>query len=273
MIFKSLEKIKNKDSNQFLLIAGPCVIESEKTAFSIAKKLVEITDKLKIPYVFKASFKKANRSKIDSFTGIGDEKALKIIHKIGNDLKIPTLTDIHETKDADLASSYVDILQIPAFLVRQTDLLIAAAKTGKTINLKKGQFMSPNSMSFAVQKIKESGNSNYWITERGTQFGYQDLIVDFRGIDEMKKIAPTILDVTHSLQKPNQKEGVTGGDPMKIETLARAGVSIGVDGLFIETHPDPKNAKSDGLNMLDINLIENLLKKLTKIRSTINSFN
>ena len=273
MIFNSLVKIKNKDSNQFLLIAGPCVIESEKTAFSIAKKLVEITDKFKIPYIFKGSFKKANRSKIDSFTGIGDEKALKIINKIGNELKVPTLTDIHETKDANLAASYVDIIQIPAFLVRQTDLLIAAAKTGKTINLKKGQFMSPSSMHFAVQKIKESGNSNCWVTERGTQFGYQDLIVDFRGVDEMKKIAPTILDVTHSLQKPNQKDGITGGDPMKIETLAKAGISVGVDGLFIETHHDPKNAKSDGLNMLDINLIEDLLHKLTKIRSTINSFN
>ena len=273
MIFNSLEKIKNKDSKQFLLIAGPCVIEGEKIAFSIAEKLIKITDNLKIPYVFKGSFKKANRSKIDSFTGIGDEKALRIIKKIGNELQVPTLTDIHESKDAKLAASYVDIIQIPAFLVRQTDLLIAAAKTGKTINLKKGQFMSPNSMNFAVEKIKESGNSNCWITERGTQFGYQDLIVDFRGIDDMKKIAPTILDVTHSLQKPNQKDGITGGDPMKIETLAKAGISVGVDGLFIETHPDPKNAKSDGLNMLDINLIEDLLQKLTKIRSTINSFN
>jgi len=273
MIFKSLNKIKNKESNQFLLIAGPCAIESEKSAMSIAENLVKITDKLKIPYIFKGSFKKANRSKINSFTGIGDEKALNILKKIGDEMNIPTLTDIHETSDADLASSYVDILQIPAFLVRQTDLLVAAAKTGKTINLKKAQYMSPNSMTFAAQKIKDSGNSNYWITERGTQFGYQDLIVDFRGIDEMKKIAPTILDVTHSLQKPNQKDGITGGDTKKIETLARAGISIGIDGLFIETHPDPKNAKSDGLNMLDINLMEDLLKKLTEIRSTINSFN
>ena len=267
------QKIKNKDSEQFLLIAGPCAIENEKMAISIAEKLIKITDKLKIPFVFKGSFKKANRSKIDSFRGIGDKKALNILKKIGNDLNVTTLTDIHETQDADIVASYVDIIQIPAFLIRQTDLLIAAAKTGKTVNLKKGQFMSPSSMSFAVQKIKESGNSNFWITERGTQFGYQDLIVDFRGIDEMKKIAPTILDVTHSLQKPNQKDGITGGDPMKIETLAKAGISVGIDGLFIETHPDPKNAKSDGLNMLDINLIEDLLQKLTKIRSTINSFN
>jgi len=273
MIFNSLQKIKNKDSEQFLLIAGPCAIENEKMAISIAEKLIKITDKLKIPFVFKGSFKKANRSKIDSFTGIGDKKALNILKKIGNDLNVTTLTDIHETQHADLVASYVDVIQIPAFLIRQTDLIIAAAKTGKTVNLKKGQFMSPSSMSFAVQKIKESGNSNCWITERGTQFGYQDLIVDFRGIDEMKKIAPTILDVTHSLQKPNQKDGITGGDPMKIETLAKAGISVGVDGLFIETHPDPKNAKSDGLNMLDINLIEDLLQKLTKIRSTINSFN
>jgi len=273
MIFKSIQKIKNGDSEQFLLIAGPCVIENEKTAFSIAEKLIKITDKFKIPFIFKGSFKKANRSKIDSFTGIGNKKALNIINKIGNDLNVPTLTDIHETKDASIVASYVDIIQIPAFLVRQTDLLIAAAKTGKTVNLKKGQFMSPSSMSFAVEKIKESGNSNCWITERGTQFGYQDLIVDFRGIDEMKKMAPTILDVTHSLQKPNQKDGITGGDPMKIETIAKAGISVGFDGLFIETHPDPKNAKSDGLNMLNINLIEDLLKKLTMIRSTINSFN
>ena len=273
MIFNSIQKIKNSDSEQFLLIAGPCVIENEKTAFSIAEKLIKITNKFKIPFIFKGSFKKANRSKIDSFTGVGDKKALNIINKIGNDLNVPTLTDIHETKDASIVASYVDIIQIPAFLVRQTDLLIAAAKTGKTVNLKKGQFMSPSSMSFAVEKIKESGNSNCWITERGTQFGYQDLIVDFRGIDEMKKMAPTILDVTHSLQKPNQKDGITGGDPTKIETLAKAGISVGFDGLFIETHPDPKNAKSDGLNMLDINLIEALLKKLTMIRSAINSFN
>ncbi len=273
MNFNSIKKIKNKDSKQFLLIAGPCVIENEKMAVSITEKLIKITDKLKIPFVFKGSFKKANRSKIDSFTGIGDKRALTILNKIRNDFKIPTMTDIHETKDAVLVSSYVDIIQIPAFLIRQTDLLIAAAETGKTVNLKKGQFMSPSSMIYAVQKIKESGNSNCWITERGTQFGYQDLIVDFRGIDEMKKMAPTILDVTHSLQKPNQKDGITGGDPMKIETLAKAGISVGFDGLFIETHPDPKNAKSDGLNMLDINLIEALLKKLTMIRSTINSFN
>jgi len=273
MILNSLQKIKNKDSKQFLLIAGPCAIENEKMAISIAEKLIKITDKLKIPFVFKGSFKKANRSKIDSFTGIGDKKALNILKKIGNDLNVTTLTDIHETQHADLVASYVDVIQIPAFLIRQTDLIIAAAKTGKTVNLKKGQFMSPSSMSFAVQKIKESNNSNCWITERGTQFGYQDLIVDFRGIDEMKKMAPTILDVTHSLQKPNQKDGITGGNPMKIETLAKAGISVGFDGLFIETHPDPKNAKSDGLNMLDINLIEDLLQKLTKIRSTINSFN
>ena len=260
MILNSLQKIKNKDSKQFLLIAGPCAIENEKMAISIAEKLIKITDKLKIPFVFKGSFKKANRSKIDSFTGIGDKKALNILKKIGNDLNVTTLTDIHETQDADLVASYVDIIQIPAFLIRQTDLLIAAANTGKTVNLKKGQFMSPSSMSFAVQKIKESNNSNCWITERGTQFGYQDLIVDFRGIDEMKKMAPTILDVTHSLQKPNQKDGITGGNPMKIETLAKAGISVGFDGLFIETHPNPSKSISDKDQAINLKQLESIIK-------------
>ena len=239
-------------------------------AYKIAEKIIKITDKLGIPYIFKGSFKKANRSRIDSFTGIGDKKALEILSKISKSFYVPTLTDVHSQEDAKNAAEYVDILQIPAFLSRQTDIIISAAKTGKIINLKKGQFMSPESMSFAVQKVIDSGNNNVWITDRGTQFGYSDLVVDFRGIPIMKKIAPTILDVTHSLQKPNQKSGVTGGTPQAISTLSRAGVAAGVDGLFIETHFDPKNAKSDGQNMLNINELESLLNKLTQIRKVIN---
>tara|TARA_B110000003_G_scaffold208418_1_gene207282 strand:+ start:7098 stop:7913 length:816 start_codon:yes stop_codon:yes gene_type:complete len=266
----NVPKIKHTNGDQFFLIAGPCAIESENMALKIAEKITTISEKLKIPYIFKGSFKKANRSRIDSFTGIGDEKALKILSKVGKTFNIPILTDIHEINDAEKASNYVDILQIPAFLVRQTDLVVAAAKTGKIINLKKGQFMSPESMTFAVQKVKDSGNSNAWITERGSQFGYQDLIVDFRGIPTMKEIAPTILDVTHSLQQPNQISGVTGGLPKAISTIAKAGIAVGVDGLFIETHFDPKNAKSDGANMLDIENLEPLLNKLSQLRKVIN---
>lgn len=265
----NIPKLKHLNSNNFILIAGPCAIEGEEMAFKIAEKLVHITDKLDIPFAFKGSFKKANRSKINSFTGIGDEKALGILKRIGNEFNVPTITDIHVPEDANLASNFVDILQIPAFLVRQTDLLISAAKTGKIINLKKGQFMSPESMKFAVKKITDSNNSKVWITDRGTMFGYQDLIVDFRGIPVMQKFATTILDVTHSLQKPNQSSGITGGRPEMIETIAKAGVAVGVDGLFIETHFDPNNAKSDGANMLDINLLEDLLIRLINIRKSI----
>jgi 2-dehydro-3-deoxyphosphooctonate aldolase (KDO 8-P synthase) len=269
-MINNVPKIKHTESGQFFLIAGPCAIEDESMALNIAEKINTICDNLKIPYIFKGSFKKANRSRIDSFTGIGDDKALKILSKVGETFKIPTLTDIHEVNDAEKASNYVDILQIPAFLVRQTDLVVAAAETGKVINLKKGQFMSPESMKFAVQKVKDSGNQNAWITDRGSQFGYQDLIVDFRGIPIMREIAPTVLDVTHSLQKPNQNSGVTGGQPKAIETIAKAGIAVGADGLFIETHFDPKNAKSDGANMLDIKKLEPLLVKLSQIRKVIN---
>ena len=262
-----LPRISNSDSNQFLLIAGPCAIEGEDMAMRIAEKVKNITDKLAIPYVFKGSFKKANRSRLDSFTGIGDEKALKILEKVGKNFDLPTVTDIHQVEDAEMAANYVDVLQIPAFLVRQTDLLVAAAKTNKYINLKKGQFMSPESMEFAVQKVKDSGNKNAWITDRGTQFGYQDLIVDFRGIPVMKKIAPTVLDVTHSLQQPNQSSGVTGGRPESIETIARAGIATGVDGIFLETHFDPATAKSDGANMLDLQYLEGLLTRLAGLRN------
>jgi 2-dehydro-3-deoxyphosphooctonate aldolase (KDO 8-P synthase) len=260
--------LSNIPKDKFLLIAGPCVIESDEIANQIAEKLVNITSKLSIPLIFKGSYKKANRTKLDSFTGIGDIKALEILKKINQEFKIPVITDIHEKNEAKIASEYVDVLQIPAFLSRQTELLVAAAKTGKTINIKKGQFMSPDSMEFAVNKVKESGNDKIMITERGTQFGYDDLIVDFRSIPKMRKIAPTILDVTHSVQKPNQTSGVTGGNPEYIESLARAGIVNDVDGIFIETHIDPSKSKSDGANMLSIDKLEDLLQNLLELRST-----
>ena len=266
MSLADLHKISHINSKQFILISGPCAIEGEEMAMRIAEKIKTISDKLSLPYIFKGSFKKANRSRLDSFTGIGDEKALKILEKVGKRFNLPTITDIHQIQDAAMAANYVDIIQIPAFLVRQTDLLIAAAKTNKFINLKKGQFVSPESMQYAVDKIKSTGNENTWITDRGTQFGYQDLIVDFRGIPVMKKFAPTILDVTHSLQQPNQGNGLTGGRPESIETLARAGISTGVDGIFIETHFDPSNAKSDGSNMLEIKHLEGLLTRLAGLK-------
>ena len=269
---ENLPKIKNLGSGNFFLIAGPCAVEGEDMALRIAEHIVTVTEKLKIPYVFKGSFKKANRSRIDSFTGIGDEKALQILQKVGQTFDIPTLTDIHQVSDARRAAAYVDVLQIPAFLVRQTDLVVAAAKTGKYINLKKGQFMSPDSMRYAVQKGKDSGNKNIWITDRGTMFGYQDMIVDFAGIPKMQKFAPTVLDITHSLQKPNQSSGVTGGAPEMIHTLAKAGVAAGVDGIFLETHFNPKMAKSDGANMLDLKNVPLLLEQLVAIRQTVNAF-
>ncbi|MHA7832096.1 MAG: 3-deoxy-8-phosphooctulonate synthase [Flagellimonas sp.] len=271
MDITKIPQIKHTDSNNFFLLAGPCAIEGEEMAMRIAEKVVAITDKLNIPYVFKGSFKKANRSRIDSFTGIGDEKALKILKKVSETFEVPTITDIHEISDASLAAEYVDVLQIPAFLVRQTDLVVAAAETGKVVNLKKGQFMSPESMKHAVAKVTDSGNEQVWITERGTMFGYQDMVVDFRGIPTMQQYAPVVLDVTHSLQQPNQSSGVTGGRPALIGTMARAGIAAGVDGLFMETHFDTANAKSDGANMLDLSLLEKLLRDLTAIRKTINS--
>ena len=244
-----IPKLKHTRSNNFFLLAGPCAIEGEEMAMQIAEKIMTVTDALEIPFIFKGSFKKANRSRIDSFTGIGDEKALEILKKVSEKFNIPTVTDIHEVSDAQLAAPYVDVLQIPAFLVRQTDLVVAAAKTGKVVNLKKGQFMSPESMQHAVQKVLDCGNQQVTITDRGTMFGYQDMLVDYRGIPTMQQFAPTILDITHSLQQPNQTSGVTGGRPDMIGTLARAGVAVGVDGLFLETHFDPANAKSDGANM------------------------
>ena len=268
-MIQHLSNISHKDSKNFFLIAGPCAIESEDMAMRIAEIVIKITDKYNIPYIFKGSFKKANRSRVDSFTGIGDEKALQILKKVGETFNIPTTTDIHENAHAELAAQFVDVLQIPAFLVRQTDLLVAAAKTNKVVTLKKGQFLSPEAMKFAVQKVKDSGNEKTAIIERGNSFGYTDLIVDYRGIPIMKQYAPVILDITHSLQQPNQESGVTGGRPELIETIAKAGIAVGADGIFIETHPNPSEAKSDGANMLQLDKLDNLLSKLTKIREAI----
>lgn len=272
MNLQDIPKIKHLDSNNFFLLAGPCAIEGEEMALRIAERLVEVTNKLEIPYVFKGSFKKANRSRIDSFSGIGDEKALKILRKVSETFDVPTVTDIHTNEDAVMAAEYVDVLQIPAFLVRQTDLVVAAANTGKTVNLKKGQFMSPESMKHAVQKVLDCNNQKVMVTDRGTMFGYQDMIVDYRGIPTMQQYATTVLDVTHSLQQPNQSAGVTGGRPDMIETVAKAGIAVGVDGIFIETHFDPANAKSDGANMLDLKYFEGLMTKLVAIRKTVNNF-
>ncbi len=256
----------------FFLIAGPCAIEGEEIAFHIADRLVEITDRLNIPLIFKGSYRKANRSSLHSFTGIGDEKALKILSKVGAHYNRPVTTDIHTDEEAAMAAEYVDVLQIPAFLCRQTNLLVAAAKTGKVVNIKKGQFMGPDSMSHALTKVRESGNDQVALTERGTTFGYQDLVVDFRGLKTMQGFgAPVIMDCTHSLQQPNQTVGVTGGRPEFIETIAKAAVAVGVDGLFIETHPNPSEAKSDGANMLHLDLIESLLEKLVKVRRAVYS--
>ena len=269
-VLNSIQNLKHLDSGNFFLMAGPCVVETEEITFAIAERIKQITDKHKVPFIFKASYKKANRSRLDSFTGIGDEKALKILKKVHDTFGVPTVTDIHAAEEAAMAAEYVDILQIPAFLCRQTDLLVAAAKTGKTVNIKKGQFLSPLAMQFAADKVVEAGNKNVMITERGTTFGYQDLVVDYRGIPEMQTFGfPVILDVTHSLQQPNQTSGVTGGMPQLIETIAKAGIAVGADGLFIETHENPAVAKSDGANMLKLDLLEGLLTRLVRIREAI----
>lgn len=265
-----INKFKHTDSGNFFLLAGPCAIEGEKMAMEIAERILTISEKLKIPFAFKGSYRKANRSRLDSFTGIGDDKALKILGKVKETFNIPVVTDIHTADEAKIAAEFVDVLQIPAFLCRQTDILVAAAQTGKVVNIKKGQFLSADAMQFAVTKVQESGNRNIMLTERGTTFGYQDLVVDYRGIPEMRKMnVPVILDITHSLQQPNQASGVTGGKPNLIETIARAGIAVGVDGIFIETHPNPSVAKSDGANMLPIDKLEKLLANLVQIRQTI----
>lgn len=269
MIIEQIPQIKNTESGNFFVFAGPCVIEGEEMAMRIAEHLTKVCDKLQIPFVFKGSYRKANRSRIDSFSGIGDEKALKILQKVSKTFGVPTVTDFHSADEATMAAEYVDVLQVPAFLCRQTDILVAAAQTGKVVNIKKGQFLAPEAMEHAVRKVKDSGNDKVVITDRGTMFGYYDLIVDYRGIPVMQQQAPVVLDITHSLQQPNQASGVTGGKPALIETVARAGVAVGVDGLFLETHFDPRNAKSDGANMLDLQLFEQLMERLVKIRQAV----
>lgn len=271
-VLKSLPFIKHTESNNFFVLAGPCVIESEELLFTTARSLKATTDRLQIPFVFKSSYRKANRSRLDSFMGLGDREALSILKKVRDELHIPVVTDIHSAEEATMAAEYVDILQIPAFLCRQTDILLAAAETGKVVNVKKGQFLAPDAMRFVADKIAQSGNPNIMLTDRGTMFGYQDLIVDYRGVYEMRKFGyPVVLDVTHSLQQPNQTSGVTGGRPDLIETISRAGVAVGVDGLFIETHPEPAKAKSDGANMLQLDLFDGLMTRLVAIRKTINA--
>ena len=266
----TLPHFRHTNSGQFFLMAGPCVIEGEDMALRIAERIKHITDKLQIPYIFKGSYRKANRSRLDSFTGIGDETALRILQKVGREIGVPTVTDIHESSEAALAAEYVDVLQIPAFLCRQTDLLIAAAQTGKVVNVKKGQFLSGEAMKWAVDKIRQSGNEHVILTERGNSFGYSDLVVDFRNLPVMREFGvPVVMDVTHSLQRPNQSSGVTGGQPALIETIAKAAIAVGADGLFIETHPTPATALSDGANMLPLDQLEALMVKLTRVREAL----
>lgn len=267
-----LFKGQDNSKNNFFLMAGPCVIESEDIILSTAEKVVEVCSRLSIPLIFKSSYRKANRSRLDSFSGIGDEAALEILAKVKEKFGVPLVTDIHDASEAAMAAQYVDVLQIPAFLCRQTDILVAAAKTGKIVNVKKGQFLAPESMIFAVDKIKHSGNNNIMLTDRGTMFGYQDLIVDYRGIPTMQAMGvPVVMDCTHSLQQPNQTSGVTGGNPQMIETICRAAIAVGADGLFIETHPDPAHAKSDGANMLNLSLLDPLMQKLVRLREVVNT--
>jgi len=268
-----IPKLKHTGTGNFLLIAGPCVVESSDLVFEVAEQLVSISDKYNIPYIFKSSYRKANRSKSDSFSGIGDNEALNILSEVGRRFAIPVITDIHSPEEAGIAAQYVDVLQIPAFLCRQTDLLAAAAITGKWINIKKGQFLSGASMKFAIEKVRNAGNENIMVTDRGNMFGYNDLVVDFRNIPVMQESGvPVIMDITHSLQQPNQESGVSGGNPAMIETIGRAAISVGADGIFIETHPDPTVAKSDGANMLKLSLFEDLVIKLLALRNTVKNF-
>lgn len=269
-MISNIPKIKHTDSGNFFLIAGPCIIENDKNPFKIAERVIEITEKYRIPYVFKASYRKANRSKLDSFTGIGDREGLEILKAVSRKFDVPVITDIHTPEEAYLAAEYVDMLQIPAFLCRQTDLLVAAAKTAKPVNIKKGQFLSAASMKFAIEKVRQSGNNQVMLTERGSMFGYRDLVVDFRNIPWMKAHGvPVIADITHSLQQPNQPGGVSGGQPEMIETIGKAAIAVGADGIFIETHPNPQKALSDGENMLPLDQLESLLEKLVRIRKAL----
>ncbi len=269
----TIPNLKHTDSDQFFLIAGPCVVESEAMLMEVAEAACRITERLRIPYFFKGSYRKANRSRLDSFSGIGDIKALELLAKVRTEFGVPVVTDIHNPEEAAMAAEYVDVLQIPAFLCRQTDLLVAAAKTGKCVNIKKGQFLAPEAMAFAASKVVEAGGSSVMLTDRGTMFGYHDLIVDVRSIPTMQQLGhPVIMDITHSLQQPNTAHGVTGGQPAMIETIARAAVAVGVDGLFIETHPNPAEAKSDGANMLALDQLEPLLERLSRLRSCVQSF-
>jgi 2-dehydro-3-deoxyphosphooctonate aldolase (KDO 8-P synthase) len=266
----NIPQIKHQDSNNFFILAGPCAIEGEEIAFEIAERLHQLSNQFNIPWVFKGSYRKANRSRLDSFTGIGDIEALSILKKVGQQYNVPTVTDIHESHEAEMAAEYVDVLQIPAFLFRQTELLVAASKTGKFVNIKKGQFAGSKAMQHAAQKVVDSGNNNILLTDRGNMFGYQDMIVDYRNITKMRQFGyPVIMDITHSLQQPNQESGVTGGVPEMIETIAKAAIAVGADGLFLETHPRPAEAKSDGANMLQLDLLEPLLEKLVRIRKAI----
>jgi 2-dehydro-3-deoxyphosphooctonate aldolase (KDO 8-P synthase) len=269
-MYPNVPHLKHTDNKNFFLIAGTCVVESEEITYQTAHRLQQITNRLGIPFIFKASYRKANRTKIDSYTGIGDEIALNILHQVGKQLHLPLLTDIHESHEAAIAAEYVDILQIPAFLCRQTDLLIAAGKTNKTVNIKKGQFLAPESMKYAIQKVNEAGNDKVMLTERGTTLGYTDLVVDFRSVTVMKNFGlPVIVDITHSVQQPNQSSGVTGGRPDLIATIAKAAIATGADGIFLETHPNPAEALSDGANMLSLDKVEELLHQLVKIRHAV----
>ena len=271
-MYPNIPKMKHTDTGNFFLIAGPCVVEDKVVPFEIVEHLIKVADKLQIPFAFKASYRKANRSRVDSFTGIGDWEALELLSEIGKKCNVPIVTDIHNEVEAEMAAQFVDVLQIPAFLCRQTSLLEAAARTGRCVNIKKGQFLSPGAMAFAVDKMRHFGNGNVMLTERGTTFGYQDLVVDFRGIPIMKENnVPVVMDITHSLQKPNQPAGVTGGNPELIEIMGRAAVAVGVDGIFLETHPYPLYAKSDGANMLRMDFVEDVLKRLLVIHRAANS--
>ncbi|MBQ8045642.1 MAG: 3-deoxy-8-phosphooctulonate synthase [Bacteroidales bacterium] len=272
MIYPKVPKLKYAETGNFFLIAGPCVIEDKVVPIEIVERLIDITDRLRIPFLFKASYRKANRSRVDSFTGIGDWEGLELLKEVGEKYNVPIVTDIHTETEAEMAAHYVDVLQIPAFLCRQTSLLEAAARTGKVVNIKKGQFLSPEAMKHAVDKVRYYGGTDIMLTERGTTFGYQDLVVDYRSIPTMKtNEVPVVMDITHSLQKPNQVAGVTGGNPEMIETIARAAVAVGVDGIFMETHPYPLYAKSDGANMLHLELAESLLKRLLVIHKAANT--